>query len=568
MQKYLPEFFKVLGYDFPVEIEKHNLEISWRHLASFSLNILDTVPDYYRVRELSIVLISDLARLKNRNIIMGKKITTFASYVCSYMANRSLMVGEIGDTFDWLKASVRDGIEYNCNPEEEITFSVQRIINIMRDDVLVEIAPHAGFEWLGTLFYYAARYGGHTEIAENFEGLTFEFIKAQIKVKVDSILISLIKRFSYYLVQYERPLCSQFAELLLQARKTVPPRSNIYCELTSILSTRISEFTESLEHKVFAMEVVEGCADSLNHFEFMQTAGNALTAETRQKILPIILKFLREWRHEIQNTANQLYINSELARLFPNIASSMMSLASIGANKDIINIFKEWSGNDFANYLLVFVSYKDGVVFVDDTHCKIIDSHEHVDNYMNLVVSFNSFLETSLVVKHKSFNMPKPGRLMGAPTPKSEHRMLPNQIANTYSWKMCPPQNDSERQMIVIPASPHPTQSIMLRELGWTLPLSASFAQPKPDRNFEKVLILKGESHYTDVEIDSVLRSLKHISIEILDDDKYDLSSTINRFDPDVIWVLGHGEYDHYSPQRSKIHTYIEIGLPEFGMCQ
>lgn len=31
--------------------------------------------------------------------------------------------------------------------------------------------------------------GGHTEIAENFEGLAFEFVKAQIKVKVDSILI-------------------------------------------------------------------------------------------------------------------------------------------------------------------------------------------------------------------------------------------------------------------------------------------------------------------------------------------------------------------------------------------
>ena len=69
MRKYLPEFFKLLGHDFPIEIEKHNLEISWRHLTSFSLNILDTVPDYYRLRKLSIALSGDLARLRNRNVI-------------------------------------------------------------------------------------------------------------------------------------------------------------------------------------------------------------------------------------------------------------------------------------------------------------------------------------------------------------------------------------------------------------------------------------------------------------------------------------------------------------------
>lgn len=111
---------------------------------------------------------------------------------------------------------------------------------------------------------------------------------------------------------------------------------------------------------------------------------------------------------------------------------------------------------------------------------------------------------------------------------------------------------------IVIPSKPYPLQAVQLKYLGNTWPLTSSFQEPLPDADVQRVAIWSaGGLMAGDLELSSVAAVFSRAGIEVVVfegsnngicfEDVY----SDNTFD--LIWLISHGEYDHFSPKDARL---------------
>lgn len=111
----------------------------------------------------------------------------------------------------------------------------------------------------------------------------------------------------------------------------------------------------------------------------------------------------------------------------------------------------------------------------------------------------------------------------------------------------------SPSTIIVIPTQQAPVQPLMLRRLGWTLPLSMSLRQPKPDRAIHTAVVWIGESFFAQRESDAVVGALRAGAVDVTVRDSETMSRELflddYRSDQfDLFWVGSHGMFDPMAP--------------------
>lgn len=112
------------------------------------------------------------------------------------------------------------------------------------------------------------------------------------------------------------------------------------------------------------------------------------------------------------------------------------------------------------------------------------------------------------------------------------------------------------RALVVIPYAGCPVQAMLIKHHGFAWPWSVSLASPLPDRPVDHVRVVVTGTEMGHLEA-SGLRMLfdqSAISIELIDDPGLDRSDFLDLYhdtDSDVLWVIGHGEFDSHDPQSS-----------------
>lgn len=121
--------------------------------------------------------------------------------------------------------------------------------------------------------------------------------------------------------------------------------------------------------------------------------------------------------------------------------------------------------------------------------------------------------------------------------------------------------------LLVIPNLQHPIQALMLKYSNFTLPISASFRTPLIDRKIKKVLLWSISSITSSLESDALKKIFTKADIEV---DYYDSEISKEEFltkyrssEFDAVWIISHGNYNHYYPHASDITTNDEK-LPIF----
>lgn len=103
-----------------------------------------------------------------------------------------------------------------------------------------------------------------------------------------------------------------------------------------------------------------------------------------------------------------------------------------------------------------------------------------------------------------------------------------------------------------------PPQPILLRNTGWSLPWTVTLRKPRPDRpvRFVRLILTGTESGLMEIHgVESILRKQGlavdlHTSPDLGVDRFLELYRDRN---PDVIWVVGHGEFVHDDPQQTRL---------------
>jgi hypothetical protein len=104
------------------------------------------------------------------------------------------------------------------------------------------------------------------------------------------------------------------------------------------------------------------------------------------------------------------------------------------------------------------------------------------------------------------------------------------------------------------PMIPVPLQALMLKNLRWTAPISASLREPAPLRRTSRVAILGGGSMTSELEREHVRRIFEACGARCDVAEYADTATFIEAYlDPafDVVWFCSHAFQDHVSPHRS-----------------
>ena len=112
--------------------------------------------------------------------------------------------------------------------------------------------------------------------------------------------------------------------------------------------------------------------------------------------------------------------------------------------------------------------------------------------------------------------------------------------------------------MAVFPFGAIPIQQSLLRRRGSTWPWSVSLRQPHPDRDRRKALLIRTGTATAELEIRAVQQVLTQggFTVEALGGEDLDAAEFLAAYgsdEPDVVWVVGHGEYDHDDPRRTHL---------------
>lgn len=121
------------------------------------------------------------------------------------------------------------------------------------------------------------------------------------------------------------------------------------------------------------------------------------------------------------------------------------------------------------------------------------------------------------------------------------------------------------RSMLCLPSNHHSLQYISSKYIGKTWPLSSSLEMPKPDAHIKKVCLWCGAGSFTEaMESNVLIEVFTSVGIHV---DYFSSEQTTKEVfaqiyenqDYDVIWLMSHGEFNHWNPGELS----IEIGAGE-----
>jgi hypothetical protein len=123
--------------------------------------------------------------------------------------------------------------------------------------------------------------------------------------------------------------------------------------------------------------------------------------------------------------------------------------------------------------------------------------------------------------------------------------------------------------MLVLPSLPAPIQGLMVRQRGWTLPLSMSLHAPLPNRQIRRALVWLQGSMFNQREMDELVPRLEASGLSV--DVRSQADMTRERFlhdygstDFDLVWVGCHGEVNQLAPTEASLLVAPDGGV---GLC-
>lgn len=128
----------------------------------------------------------------------------------------------------------------------------------------------------------------------------------------------------------------------------------------------------------------------------------------------------------------------------------------------------------------------------------------------------------------------------------------------------CPtplPQEWTPDSQLILPPEGHPVQAVQLAVWGRTWPLCASLKRRRPDRRIRRVFLWSGGGTLAEeMELEFVRACFAAVHVTV--DAHIAVESTAAEFsavysDPsvDVLWVMSHGEFDHWAPHNATLQV-------------
>lgn len=136
---------------------------------------------------------------------------------------------------------------------------------------------------------------------------------------------------------------------------------------------------------------------------------------------------------------------------------------------------------------------------------------------------------------------------------------LENSLVDYY----CPakPECSGVNSQLVFPAEGRPVQAAQLIAWGKTWPIAASMSDPRPDSTLHRAVVWLGAGTLTEeMEAEAIAVLLRRAGVQVERIDAREATAdnfvqVYDRGDIDLIWVISHGHFDHWSPHAVRLQV-------------
>lgn len=478
-------------------------------------------------------------------------------------AHVAMALGVHGDCYAW--------VLWGASLEHEFDSRMNRAIYELpffdhAQAAMNQIADGFMLDWIATTYLLAVKFGGLDELTrEYFEkcfGVAFAGFARLDLVAAVQALSSLVN----WATKFEHPAEAELVRLVVQLIEPggLPPRFRTTLAFT--LTTAAARFTDKTSQQ-WAGHILDELADQLIEHEKLQLLAVAMSspakwAEMRAEILDETRKLSDFYRAQSEDAvAAATALEARVAILYPLI----FNLTEFGTTDDLIDLLWTWYGDERGgaercdgNVLVVATAHGPGVTYLWPGGRWTVPPGDGE--------TLQQLLDALSAALHEIFRGPAGDRIIefnermaGAPAFEEGARTA-EAVARHYAideLRRHLPEDFRPRSALVLPAHRDPLQAMLGDSLGYLTPLEASLERALPMRPVRSISIWPGATNLTDAEV-QLLRCIARASgwaAEIVEGalDAEAFERFYSNPEPDVLWVIGHGEQSPFRVEESGI---------------
>lgn len=471
---------------------------------------------------------------------------------------------ELTEVHTWIVRGLSD--DYETIQKQYV--HVERIFDFTEDPC---ICAYGNFRqllitWLDMFYYYCAEQAALDDFGTYYLPLAYRLLRPVPFSRYDEPKAFLLSRIMTWTVQTNHAGAQMFTEWNegLALEKAAPPscRAVAVCGLVSRRGT-LSKHPAS-HWASYALIYLHASLDSAAMLQMLQVGWNGQPGKRSKKILTELRKQRKQLDKEARTPQHLRLLEDGRSELLKPTLVKGLEQGNVTFAHEAIRIWyaidREVSV-DLSKVVWHMPSYGHGLLIAYGSQVFKLP-RDTQGELVRLTSAANRFLGTSVSVRDTpSETLHIPDR-PGVPT-----HDIADDFKDALASSYLPPEaidflrnhHDGIDCQLIMPSKPHPIQALQLAVLGTTWPLSASFRKPLPDAPIRRVAIwaiggLMGQNYELVLARNIFVGS--GIAVDIFAGDEENGTTFLDVYknpEYDVVWLISHGEYDHFSPKNSTL---------------
>lgn len=517
-----------------------------------------------------------------RRMRVGRdEVTQIQEFMQFYVATRSLESaiedGELNEAGDWVVWSLADEIRDDQAQELELG-RLQGFLGVPVLQVWPRV-PAAITIWMTNFYYYARRRAAMRNIGESLWGLGRVWLDRMANQTLLAPGATLAAMLLGWAAQENERLAAELTPLIERwaTSDDTPPRSR--ATLVLALATRSGRLS-SVGPNVWAHRALGGLREELWPHERLQMIIAVLHQRYEHDLFQEAIREIDLIQAHPKGLRPTTVADLRSMDVMPDLA---LALSAVPLLRDdihgVVTVLERWYRTDIGHGRLgpentiVFAPFHSSG-FLALAHCRHIQLDFNPQKALErLAATANVFGNTSNSVTGADNSALHVPARFGVPdeayATEFEAALVDAYCPATLVAELAQLPSDGFAQLL-LGAKPHPVQAIQLQRLGITWPIVASLQYSQRDRPVRRVVVWSGAgsmSEALEVEAVRTIFERQGAIVEVHAPEVTTIAEFLRVYrDPrnDVMWVMSHGEYDHWAPKNVAVQighsrTFIQL---------
>jgi len=525
--------------------------------------------DYEMLNLVCTNFVKDLVDLREKltDIRRFNNCTFLQIYVSMFPIFYGINTNMLQITHDWIIYSISDQVPYGSIVDYKINRFMECFIYAC--DFAKNVLSVDFTEWLGHLFYYSFSTGGLRELVTKFSEISIKIIRnwyrevSQNGMEINDKMINMMIHHSSIMYILDIDKCRFSVNILekllvhdcISSKNKVLIMEQMCCIPGQLSSKSTNEWAEEI------LLDMDNITDELGKIIVIISSFNSEINKALER-KGLLIASIKNYVSSILERDEPSTIYAK-ARTFKIINIPIELFIKHGYYEIANEILSTWYAVPKLDKKLLYClpNQMDGPLFASESHLTI-HTYNTPEQFRDVIEITNDFLSRNNTINtdgnFKLKEYPRPGVPTIELSKKFEQKMRTYYKLDDLAAKKDLLVGNVEN-LIIIPNLQHPIQTLMLKYIGFTLPITVSFKQPYIDKKIKRVLLWSVGSLTSSLESNALNIIFTKAGFQVdyynYDIDKEEFLIKYNSSEYDVVWIISHGNYDHYNPHTSDIST-------------